>query len=361
MKAQIMDSNLYYTKESCFVEPIKFKIKNTKKISERELLMYFKSVGEFFKVYENLVTCLEFALHNIHRKKDIFISVIKKVKKGVLFSTALKESGLVPNTIFNIIKSGEKNDDLVSSFNLIVEFLESKNIQKRKLTNALFYPVFTFGVFFLMTFLFSHYIIPALMELVIELNPCFCNRFFIVQNILLATEILLSLSLLFCTFLYCIYHYNIILFEIICMKIYGLKQIFLYRNLYLSSYYISISLKNNLSINESLDIAIESSGYLFGRLLKHVKHNLIKGQELSVCFSNINLIPRLMIDIIKTGENSNNLTNSFETSKNIFKEKIDMLIDNISIFLPIILISVISLLLISFCFFLLFPLYNLGV
>lgn len=338
----------------------KFIFRRTK-LKDKELIRYFQSVCEFFCVYESILQCLEAALHNITYQRIGFIGVLNNTKKGMLFSTALEKSNLVSGTLINVIKAGEKNNDLPGSFRLIVDFLSNKQQKKGDFIRVLFYPVFSLFVFFVTMLSFSRYILPSLTSLLLEINPESVHRFVFARFVFGIIE--KSFFFLFATtaFFAVLFHIDRQKFERLCLKIPFLRSFFVATNMYFLSYYIYTSLSNNLSLDEALEVAIDSTDSVFKDLLRSVKNGFQKGNELSCCFKKSSMIPKVFVDLIKTGEQSNNLTNSFKVATNLFKKELDDFAENFVCFFPVLLLSFISLLLIILVCFLLLPLYNFSV
>ncbi|WP_342262201.1 type II secretion system F family protein [Alphaproteobacteria bacterium endosymbiont of Tiliacea citrago] len=335
---------------------------NKRKVTNSEVLIFFKSVFEFFNVYDNIVQCLESSLHSISNQREAFINMINSVKKGSSFSLALKNANITSETVVNIMKAGEKNNDFLGSLKLVVEFLEKNQNQKSELFRTLFYPVFTFFAFFSTLITFSRFVVPSMIDCMIELNEDALLNFVLVKRVLFGLELFFSFFFFSLLVLFFLYRFKSNLFEFVCLKIPFIRNFLIYSNIYLFCYYMKISLKNSLSVGEALDISIDScSTYRFKSVLQNAKKKLLTGNELSCGLNSFNFTPTLFLDILRTGEKANNLLSSFEIGENLFKSKLDNLTSSIIVILPVFLIVFIALFLVCFisCFFI--PLYGVGV
>lgn len=360
MKTKIIHSNIILKQTNVFFdfwEGFGFK----KKLKTQETVYFFQSIDDFLKVYSNIVTCLELSLHTIVYAKNDLLKVLSLVKKGVPLSKSFEVENLIPSNIVNILKVGEKNNDLPGALKLIVATLENQIERERDFWGSILYPLFILAVFFVTVMVFSRFVLPSLIDLVTELDTDLAGRFLFVNKLVFFVEKFLMLLFFCIASMFCVYRFNYELFESLFLCIPYFRSFFCYKNLSFFCFYIQASLRSGLSIESAIDLSLNSFKGIFLGVFQSIKMELAKGKELSACLVQHSLIPKFFSDIIQTGEKSNNLVGAFDSSYKIFNDKEKRFIVNFTSLMPIILISFIGFLLIFFVWFLLLPLYSLGV
>lgn len=361
-----MRSKIIYSTE-CLNHGKHFSILNNvfsgfgKRMKENQVLLFINSVNEFFKVNNDLVFCLESSMHLLKGNSLIAIkNVANQLKRGVLFSKALHSAGIFPDYVVKIIKSGEKNNNLKETIELLKSFLTWNIEQKQGLKSALFYPVFTFLVFIGITFMFSNYIVPSIASVVESINSTSANNYKIFNALIFVIKSFFVIISAFFAFVFALKNRNRVLFEKIVKKIPVLGQFLVYRSVYITSYYISSSMNNNISLLDSLSIAIDSVSGITKNILIKVRENVEKGESLHKSLKRFSDVPEIVVQMIETGEKSFNLSSSMDMLKNMFYSNYKNKMDKLIKVLPMILVSFTALLMISFVMLIFTPLYSLG-
>jgi type II secretory pathway component PulF len=96
-------------------------------------------------------------------------------------------------------------------------------------------------------------------------------------------------------------------------------------------------------------------------VLLTIKKDIIKGIKINQSILQFNFIPDTVSKIIKTGEDSGGLENSFSLVQQIFYSKYQAIMQNLIHVLPIIIIMMTSIMMICFIFLLFMPLYSVGI
>lgn len=229
-------------------------------MKEKDFLFFIQSVCEFLKVNNDLGFCIKSSIHCVKKTFRCDVeNIISKLNKGVVFSNALEDSAIFPEYAIKILRAGENSKNFKETFGMLKNFIEWNIEQKSKLKSALAYPIFTFLVFIGVTFLFSNYIAPSIFELLNSLNDESVKsfKFFYIFMACLKTLIIFSLICLFS--LWITFYAKRDLFEKILLSIPFFGNFFKYKAIYMTLYYISTSLKQDVSILNSFDIAIKSS------------------------------------------------------------------------------------------------------
>lgn len=331
------------------------------KMKDSEVLFFIQSICEFLKVNNDLGFCIESSIHCVKKEFHLSIrNIILRLNKGEVFSKALEANKIFPFYAIKIIKAGEKNKNFKDTFLMLKEFMQWNIEQKKKLKTALTYPAFTFFVFIGIIFLFSNYIVPSMFGLLNSFNNQDVSNYKIFFAFMFVLKSIIVLTLLGLVSMLIIYYTKKDLFEKILLKTPVFGDFLKYKSIYVTSYYLASSMNNGVSIIESFDIAIESSSGITKKVLIKMKDDLIKGVKINQSVKRFDFIPKVVSDIIKTGEDSGGLANSLELVKQMFYSKYQVLMDKMINLLPIVLIVLTSLMMISFVLLIFMPLYSFG-
>jgi len=334
-----------------------------KKMKESDFLLFVQSISEFLKVNNDLAFCIESSVHCVKNDMKIYVrKMITRLNQGESFSSAMEninfECEIFPKYAIRIIKVGEKNKSFVETFEMLKDFICWNIEQKKKLKTALSYPIFTFFVFVTVLFLFANYVVPSILGLLTMMNPENASNYKIFFSVLLALKIFVFLIAGFGIFVFGSYFYDRNLFEKIVFSIPIFGEFLKCKVFYINSYYLYSSLNNGITILESLNIAIECSEGITKDVLVKVKDDAIKGVKVNESIGSFGFIPKIIQDLIKTGENSGNLANAFFLIKQIFFSKYQLMMDKFINVFPTIVVSFTACMMIGFVFLVFVPLYN---
>lgn len=332
-----------------------------KKIEDKELFTFFHSLYLFFETYNDIVLAFNYSITCINNK-EFFYSIIEDLKKGIMLSTVLNNSGYFSSDIIFIIKSGEKNNTLLQSFAMVEKILKIKMDKKKELKRVIIYPFVVFVLFFIVLLGFSCYVLPSLISLVGEINSKFLDEMKYLNFFITLIKFLLVIFAFLFFILLFLFHYKNEVFFSLAIKTKIFRSFFLNYYLFCICYSLSLSIKNNINLVDAFDLLVESIdiGFLKKNLIK-IKKEIQKGLLLSVILNKYNILNKNFIDIIKSGEKVGKLTDSIELCARICEEQYNDYVNNFINLLPIILALVISFLLIVFIYLLFLPIYSLGV
>lgn len=358
-----MKTKIIYNKEHCKNENLNnFSFFNfEKKLRNNDLLIFIQSICEFLKISKDIVFCIESSVHCLNsQKKLVFLEIIENINQGKTLSKSLSDFNVFPNWAVKLIKSGERNNDLLKSFDMIKDFLSWNIEQQKKLKNALTYPIFTFFAFVGIVFLFSNYIAPSIFELLSNFDESTLGSYNIFCNVLFVLKSIIFIVFSFILFLLFLYKFEKNVFEKILFSIPIFGKLFMYKAIYMNSYYMFNSQEQGSDIIESLEVAIDSNDGLIKDLIIHIKKDVTKGLKINESLKKLDL-PEILVNIVKIGEDSGNLKNGFYLAKETFFNKYQMIIDKIVNFLPIILLFFTAAMMISFILLIFMPIYSLNI
>lgn len=330
------------------------------RLNDEEVLIFFSSFYEYFKVYKDLVLSLEFVIC-INSKFKVFEKVIMNMKQGSNFSKSIEELKIFDDTIVSLINSGDCNNNLLESLEMVKNFVKNKIKRYNEIKNALIYPIFVCFVFNLVVLLFSYYVIPSLMDIFVEINGNLVNEI----KYLLYFIFILKIFVFKCIF---IIMFSFILYKKSKEKFYRILFFFRFLREIMVDYYVILitgslvsSLKNNLDFVKAIEISASSISISFvKKYILNIKDEVAQGKYIHQILCKNKNIPKLLIEIVKIGENNGDILGAINLAYDIFQSKFNKKLDSFFSYIPLILIGFISIFLIIFVYLLFVPIYNLG-
>ena len=291
------------------------------------------------------------------------------LQAGISISGALSRHPDVFTSFYiNMVKVGEETGKLSQTFLHLADYLDRQYALTSKTRNALIYPAFVIGTFFVVMTLMFTVVIPKLSAILLDSG----------QAVPIFTQIIITISDLFI-------HYGFLVLIFLVLlgiwlwrlsstpkgKIYldSLKLSTpavgdLYKKLYLSR--ITDNLNNMLSsgvpIVRAIDITAEVVGSLvYKNLLTEVADAVKSGLALSVAFEkHPEQIPKMMVQMMLVGEETGSLGSILKTLTDFYQREVDDAVDTlVGLIEPIMIVALgvgVGILLVS----VLMPIYNMA-
>jgi len=287
-------------------------------------------------LFESQVSALKaFNLISTNTENKTLVKVLgevsEEIKSGTTISVSLAKHPKVFSDFYvNMVKAGEESGKLTQTFSYLADYLDRQYQLTGKTKNALTYPAFVIGVFFLIMVLMFTFIIPKLGAMITESG----------QEIPIMTKIIMGTSDLFV-------HYWIFLivgvaglviflikfgrtpsgrmyFDRLKISLPVFKNIF--RKLYLSR--IADNMDTMLSSGIPIVRAIELTGAVVGNkvyedILKDVSDKVKTGSALSDALSKHGEIPEIMTGMIKVGEETGSVGNILKTLGSFYGREVN--------------------------------------
>lgn len=298
--------------------------------------------------------------------KEGLTEVIEDIKGGSPLSAAIsKHPDIFSGFYVNMVKSGEESGKLEEVFSALADHLERSYELSSKTKNALIYPAFVVGTFFVVIILMLTFVIPKLTSILTEVG----------QKIPLYTRILIGISDFFRDF------------GIFLLGGAVAGGVFLWRyaktekgkavvsrfqtnfpfvgTLY-SKFYLSRMTDNMETLLSSgvpairtLEITADVVGNeVYKNILLNAANEVKGGKSISEAISPYSEIPIMVTQMIKTGEETGKLNFMLKTLGKFYKKEVDNAVDTlVSLIEPVMIVvlgGAVGVLLIS----ILGPIYN---
>ncbi len=288
----------------------------------------------------------------VGRFKYVVSQIRKDVESGLDLASALEKHTKFFNKVYTgLINVGEKSGKLVESLEKVAEQQEKDLELRRKIQAASLYPGIVFVCLLALAALLSYYILP---QLVFIFNSFYMTMPLSTQ-ILLQTAafirdyglLILILIIAFIIFISFIVKNKRIrpYWQGFLMSIPFFGELIKKVNLARFARILSILLASGISINEALEVTIESlDNEVYKAELKKVREKVFAGLSMGESIDElykIDLFPKLVSQMISVGERTGTLENNLLYLAEFYEKEVDNISKNLSsIIEPILLIIV---------------------
>lgn len=259
--------------------------------------------------------------------KEVLKAVNQDIKSGKTVTQALEQRKLFPSLFISMVHVGESVGNLSTAFENVANYLKFQIELKREIINSLTYPFFLILASIVTLFFMFNFIIPrffAIFETTgkMPLPAKFIFAITSLFNIKSFTLFVVALAVL-----YALKKYGIINFQPRTLLSYANRVPFirsLLFNLELSrfSYSMHSMLRSGVDFIKSVKLSAEiiQDGRLMDALLGSI-NEIKKGKKIADVFSQISILPEVIPNLLRVGEESGNLQSIFLELYQIFNER----------------------------------------
>lgn len=330
-------------------DDIKVPFKGSNKVNSRDLAIMCRQLSTMLNAGINILNAMDVLRQQTTNKflSSILSEIYGKVEKGNPVSFAMKDyPDVFPDILINMVEAGEVGGSIEKSFEKMAVYFEKEDKLKKKLTNALIYPVVVLVVSIIVLNILMIFVMPTFVgifnEMEIELPAS--TRFLLNMSTFLRAKWYIVFSVIFIA----IWIYNVYkrtengrrnvdkrkLNRPLTGKV-ALNAITAR-----FSRTLSTLLNSGVPLISSLETTskVLSNAYLEEKF-KEVIDRVRGGEALSVPIENLNIFPTLVPIMIKTGEESGNLELMLNKVADFYEDEVDNSVTRLTaIFEPIVLI-----------------------
>lgn len=344
------------------------KKKKSKKVSSKELLMFCKKLSTLLETGVPITRCLQILMEQT--ENAYFQKILAVVTKDIAHGTSLSESMRKFPNVFSphftaLVKTGEDTGELSTTFTLLYDEILNSTKIKSKVKGAAMYPCVILGVLFLafiiaakilvpmFTDLFDGMGLPKFTEIVFNFLSFFDkNLVWIIASIFIGVNIL-NLALRNITI-----RYRFDVFKLKLPKI----------GLIMTEYHIinilrtmDISLKNGLSMPDSLELAIETTENIALKFeLQKVLNKVVQGISLSIAMKESPVFPSLCVQMLKIGEESGRMEDLIVKTLEFYEWELNDFLDKSSKLIEPFAILLVAVFVVCFVFAVAIPMFDLS-
>ncbi len=292
--------------------------KNTK-VKQKDLLIFFKQLSVIIKSGVPLAEGLELLSENMTNKEfaRCILIISNKLASGDDLSSAFKIYDRIFNPItIGLIEAGEAGGILPEVLERISGLLEANAKIKSEIKSSLIYPIIIFVLAITVSLALLIFIVPTFEEMFADMGaslPALTRFMLSLSRFVTSSTFVLSTPLIIFSLIYAInisyktYRGRFLIDQLI-LKIPLFGKLILMGELASLCDTLCTLLRAGIPLVEGLEKCINSSGnqLIKNSLMKSI--NIIKnGNELSYSFSLSKVIPKLIVSMVKIGEESGEL------------------------------------------------------
>jgi type IV pilus assembly protein PilC len=341
------------------------------RVKPKDVVIFSRQISTLFEA--NVSALKAFSMLATNSENKLLGVTLTKVgddlQAGVSISGALaRHPDVFSDFYVNMVKVGEETGKLNQTFLHLADYLDRQYALTSKTKNALIYPAFVIGTFFIVMALMFTFVIPQLSSIILDSG----------QPVPFFTQIVIDISNLFV-------HYGI--FVLIILVFAGVwvwrlastpkgKEYLdglslstpvignLYQKLYLSRITDNLNtmLSSGVPIVRALDITSDVVGSsVYKDILKEVADGVKSGLSLSVAFGkHTDHIPAIMTQMVLVGEETGSLGSILKTLSDFYTREVDGAVDTLVGLIEPTMIVLLGVGVGILCVSVLMPIYNLS-
>ena len=296
-----------------------------RKFKNEDLYILFRELSLLISSGISLETAFEILSSEFSKDKGKILNSLRdNLRSGTSLSESVEATKAFPNLIVNMIYVGENTSSLGKIFNSLSNYYIKKRETNSKIIEALAYPI----ILLITSVLVINF-------LIINVIPSFGEIFSANDNLLpLPTRMLLNFS----NFMYknYIFVFLILLIILVIISIYHRKNPRTFHKLILKSKYYKMTkslkftfnmdllLGAGLTVDRSLDIvsSIEDNVVLKEKF-REILFDIKSGESFYNSANKIKIFPKILLSMIRVGEESSNLKEVFGIMSGFYDEELN--------------------------------------
>lgn len=300
--------------------------KKFKKLKDKDLINICNNFYFVFKSNTNIIQGLSVLKNSDKKNKNLWDHVSKEIEKGHSFPEILEQTGSFPDLFINMLKNADLTGDYDSVFKQLEDYYSTKVELKDKILSATFQPLFLLLSAFVVLFIFLNNILPDIISsLSIEKNKLpFITRMFVSINDFIKNEpknLFIIVFSLFCFIIFFMKNKKIKKhIDFLILKLPLLGKIFSYYETYKLSILLYMTLKNGLSLLNTIDFINKNiNNYYAKNPIYKIKTNLIEGNKISNAFVENIFYPYNFVNSLTIAEDTGKLEEMLLELSNYYK------------------------------------------
>ncbi len=361
------DEKLLYVKRNFFKDSSSLKFYK-KKIPYFDFLLFNQKMITLLKSGVSFVRGLDIVIQNLKKGtlKEVLIKTDSDIKNGIQISDAFSSSQIPFREIYQAtLLAGEKSGNLETLLERFNQYLEKIANLRRKIVSSMTYPAILFIVMISMTMFILVYAIPRFTEFYADFDaelPYITTQLVGFANYLRHNLLTITLAI------FGVYsglkfvervRPSIIIFDYYKQRVPFIKGIILENAMAVFARTLAILISGGIPVPEATRIAIAtfSNKYYYSKV-KDIPDKIREGNQLSDVLKEIKFVPGLLVEVIKVGETSGNLTDVLNENADAFENSIDAKISSLISLIEPILIVVVGLVIAFMLVSIYLPIFN---
>lgn len=273
--------------------------------------------------------------------------ISEDIKAGMpVYKALMRHSDVFDSFFVSMVHTGEESGKLKEVLNYLADYIERNYELTQKTKKALTYPAFVILTFFVVMIIMTIFVIPKLAEMLTSQG----------QELPWMTQLILNFSQFIIDYWWAIIPILAVLGYYLAlymrtpegrayfdtMKIRIPLASTLYKKLYLSRFADNINtmITSGVPIVQSLQITSELvDNYVFKKIFERVAEKVKDGKLLSISLADEELIPNIMVQMTRIGEETGELGYMLSSIAKFYKRELEQTIDStIALIEPIMIV-----------------------
>jgi len=266
-----------------------------------------------------------------HSFRHTLIEVCEQIKRGESFSSSISQYPKVFDRLFcSMILAGETSGSLPTILDRLGNYFDARDKFKRKLKNALLYPVFVLIFVFVVLTVMMTLIIPRFRTIFAQIGgdlPAFTKGFIKVYDILMLNGLYLGVLCVFLAALFigfCRTQTGHMKLSNFTLKTPLFGRLILQAFISTFCKTVATLMSAGVSIIESFDIASEmTNNDVIRDAVIHSKDRIIEGSSISLGMAASGVFPNMVSKMVDVGEKSGSLPKVLDKASSYYENKMD--------------------------------------
>ena len=305
------------------------------KVPQTDLLVFFRQMAVMLKSGVPLSQALELLAENMTNKEfgANILDVSKRLGSGEELSSSLSNYPRIFTPIMiGLIEAGEAGGILSPVLERLASLIEAQNKIKGQITGALIYPVAILVLSVTISLALLIFIVPTFDDMFKSMGaelPALTSFMLALSRIVtsLGFLIIAPISVFICFYLFNISYSTQSgrkFIDNLVLKIPLFGDLILKSELASMSDTLSTLINSGISIVEAIERCINASSNEIIKIALRRSISLVtQGQELSVSLEKAKVMPRLLVSMIKIGEETGALSFMLENLANFYKREVE--------------------------------------
>lgn len=332
-----------------------------RKIGYTEFLLFNQEMIALLKAGIPMIRALEIIIQNtkISLMREIISKASGNIRNGMQISEAFSSAQIPFHKIYKAsLLAGERSghlEQILEKFNIYLGKLTSL---RRKIVGSLTYPVLLIGFMIAMVMVISIFVIPKFADLFENLDAQLpgITLIFIASTLYIKENIVFFIvfGIMAFTAVKLIEHFNakVIIIDQLKVRTPFIGKVIHENAISVFARTLAILISGGIPVPDAVEIAVETfANKFYYSKVRSLPEKIRQGNLLSGVLDEIAIIPRILVEMIRVGETSGNLTAVLEESADYYERSIDSKINTlISLIEPVIIITlgmVIAMMLVS--------------
>lgn len=314
-------------------------IKSLERVTLKEIVVLSRQLSTLFEAKVAVLSIFQLLGEESENYllKQTLLAIAEDVQAGAQISQAMgKHPKVFSDFYVNMVRSGEESGKLPETFIYLADYLERQYELVSKARHALIYPAFVITAFFAVMILMLTWVIPRLSDLLKESG----------QDLPIYTKVVIAFSDFFVNYgIFLAVGFVLLAFGVwrYALTVDGRRTISrlklslpivgtLYKKLYLSR--IADNLDTMITSGISMLKAIEVTANVVGddhykQMLLEASEKVRGGSSLSAALGSYEEMPRILVQMIKIGEETGKLGFVLGTVARFYKRELESTVDSI--------------------------------